>query len=191
MTSQTRVAFLILATLTLSAAQSMHAQQRWNTNTTSRPTYTPPAREYQPQVRQTYTPPPVRETQQYQPVTRQTYTPPTPAPQNREYTSSSVNVISTERRTAIAGVRRHGGHIDSNYFASEYGRAHTFSFGNLGASFTTNLNGELYFHLNGGDFGVVTPIPSAWRLAFDSLYIDIGDDGNYYLYDSQFPDVAV
>jgi hypothetical protein len=35
------------------------------------------------------------------------------------------------------------------------------------------------------------PIPGNWALATDSLYVDVGDDGNYYLYDAQFPNVAV
>jgi hypothetical protein len=35
------------------------------------------------------------------------------------------------------------------------------------------------------------PLPGNWGFQTDYLYIDIGDDGNYYLYDAQFPDAAV
>jgi hypothetical protein len=53
------------------------------------------------------------------------------------------------------------------------------------------LNGERYFGWNGATFGVITPIPAYWALGTDYLYVDIGDDGNYYLYDTQFPGLAV
>jgi hypothetical protein len=34
-------------------------------------------------------------------------------------------------------------------------------------------------------------IPNGWKIFVDNLYIDIGDDGNYYLYDSAYPDFTV
>jgi hypothetical protein len=55
----------------------------------------------------------------------------------------------------------------------------------------TQFNGGWYFNSDKGNFSLMGPIPGNWALATDSLYVDVGDDGNYYLYDAQFPNVAV
>jgi hypothetical protein len=34
-------------------------------------------------------------------------------------------------------------------------------------------------------------MPGNWSFQTDYLYIGLGEDGNYYLYDAQFPDLAV
>jgi hypothetical protein len=208
MTSQKRVAYLIaLATLTVSAATTTQAQQRWNTQT--RQTYTPPS----------YTPPPARpepqrETPTYQPPVRQESTPRSVPPENHPSTSfqpenhvdsgvqhTSVNVITPQvitpalRHAMTYNTRPDGVHINPAYFASYYGRDHGFHFTTWSPACPTCgftlFQGEYYFSWNGGNFGVMTPIPNYWALASDYLYIDIGDDGNYYLYDTQYPGVAV
>jgi len=33
--------------------------------------------------------------------------------------------------------------------------------------------------------------PGGWTLGADYLYIDQGDDGNYYLYDAQLPGTSI
>jgi hypothetical protein len=60
-----------------------------------------------------------------------------------------------------------------------------------GRYFLSHIRGEWYFNWNGGTFGIIGQMPAYWGFQTDNLYIDIGDDGNYYLYDSQFPGVAV
>jgi len=82
-----------------------------------------------------------------------------------------------------------GVHINPGYFAAHYGHAHGFH-----CSSNCDLRafgGERYFNVNGGWFGIIGQIPGNWAFQTDYLYIGIGDDGNYYLYDAQFPDVAV
>jgi hypothetical protein len=91
--------------------------------------------------------------------------------------------------------RPNGAHLHPQYFADHFGSAHSFHFDGWGPGCPTCgftlLSGEFYFHLNGANFGVIGPIPGNWGLATDYLYVDVGDDGNYYLYDAQFPDLAV
>jgi hypothetical protein len=85
-----------------------------------------------------------------------------------------------------------GVHIDPDYFASHYGPNHGFHFTQGAPTYgLTSFNGEWYFNWNGGNFGVMGLLPGNWGLLTDNLYIDVGDDGNYYLYDSQFPGFAV
>jgi len=48
----------------------------------------------------------------------------------------------------------------------------------------------MYFNFNGGWFGMTSPIPGNWTIR-DFLYVGMGQDGNYYLYNPQFPDVSV
>ena len=90
-----------------------------------------------------------------------------------------------------------GVHINPEYFDTHYGRAHTFHFTNyaggpcIGDCGLRVFGGEWYFDFNGGWFGIVGPLPGNWAFQTDYLYIDIGDDGNYYLYDAQFPEAAV
>ena len=85
--------------------------------------------------------------------------------------------------------RRPGGmHIHPDYFATHFGHDHGFHFADCGPRV---VGGELYFSFNGGWFGVMGPVPGNWGFQTDYLYIGIGDDGNYYLYDAQFPDVSV
>jgi len=97
----------------------------------------------------------------------------------------------------IYNSRPGGIHINPDYFATHYGYAHGFHFPNyaggpcIGDCGLTSFRGEWYFTWNGGWFGIMGQLPGNWRFQSDYLYIDIGDDGNYYLYDAQFPDMAV
>jgi hypothetical protein len=107
-------------------------------------------------------------------------------------------VISAAMRRAMTYNTRPGGmHINPDYFASHYGPTHGFHFPNysggacVGDCGLRQFNGEWYFSWNGGVFGLMGPMPGNWGFQTDYLYIDIGDDGNYYLYDAQFPDLAV
>lgn len=103
------------------------------------------------------------------------------------------NVITPMMRRAMTYNTRPGGvRIFPDYFASHYGPAHGFHFIQGAPTYGLTLfNGEWYFNWNGGTFGVMGLLPGNWGLQADYLYIDIGDDGNYYLYDSQFPGFAV
>jgi hypothetical protein len=113
----------------------------------------------------------------------------------------NVNVVRPQtvtpaiRRAMTYNTRPGGVHILPEYFASHYGPAHGFHFTGWGPGCPTCgftlFSSEWYFNWNGGNFGVIGPIPGKWALGTDYLYVDIGDDGNYYLYDTQFPDVAV
>jgi hypothetical protein len=203
MTSHKKVGtyLILLSTLTLSSAATMQAQQRWNT-TNARQTYTPPA------PRQVERPEPQRE-ERYEPENRQ-YS----QPENRQYDNSqsgsridsrlghsNTNVIrpqavsQTMRRAMTYNTRQDGVHITPEYFAGHFGRDHGFHFNGWGPGCPTCgftlFNGEWYFNWNGANFGLMSQVPGNWGLATDYLYIDIGDDGNYYLYDAQFPDLAV
>lgn len=176
MTSHKKFAYLILlSTLTLSSAAPMQAQQRWNT---PRQSYTPP-----PAPRQFERPEPQREQQRYEPETRQYNNFRSDSRSDSGLGRSNVNV-SRPRRT-----------INPDYFAGHFGRGQEFHFNGWGpgcptCGFTV-FNGERYFNFNGATFGVTTPIPGYWALGSDYLYVDTGDDGNYYLYDTQFPGAAV
>ncbi|MGC9952485.1 MAG: hypothetical protein ABSF64_39610 [Bryobacteraceae bacterium] len=99
-----------------------------------------------------------------------------------------------------AGNRPHnngGLRINPEYFGTHYGYAHGFHFANyaggacIGDCGLRQFGGEWYFDFNGGWFGIVSPMPGNWAYQTDYLYIGVGGDGNYYLYDAQFPDVAV
>jgi hypothetical protein len=86
---------------------------------------------------------------------------------------------------------RPGGiHIAPGYFATHYGRAYGFHFKDP-ANCCALRGGEWYFNWNGGWFGLMGQFPGEWAVGMDYLYIDQGDDGNYYLYDAQFPNVAI
>ncbi len=104
-------------------------------------------------------------------------------------------VSQTMRHAMTYNKRANGVHIMPEYFAGHYGRDHGFHFNGWGPNCPTCgftlFNGEWYFNWNGGNFGLMSLVPGNWALATDYLYIDIGDDGNYYLYDAQNPDVAV
>jgi hypothetical protein len=101
------------------------------------------------------------------------------------------------RHAMTYNTRPGGVHINPAYFAAHYGYAHGFHFANyaggacIGDCGLRAFNGEWYFNWNGGWFGIMGQMPGNWGFQTDYLYIDIGDDGNYYLYDAQFPDVAV
>jgi hypothetical protein len=123
-----------------------------------------------------------------------TYTPHSYAPAAQS--GAGGQVITPAIRHAMTYNARPGGiHISTDYFAGHYGRDHRFHFDGWNAACAacnfTVVGGEWYFNWSGGNFGVVAPIPGYWALATDALYIDIGGDGNYYLYDTQFPGVAV
>lgn len=113
-------------------------------------------------------------------------------------TASGPTVITPATRHAMTYNTRSGGiHIDPEYFATHYGYAHGFKFANyaggpcIGDCGLRVFGGEWYFTWNGGWFGIMGQMPGNWAFQTDYLYIDVGDDGNYYLYDAQFPDMAV
>lgn len=132
----------------------------------------------------------------------------TVTPENRPYNSGNqggnrVNPGSnhpnttTVRPAAATPALRHamtyntrpgGVHVNPAYFAVHYGREHTFRYTECGLRV---VGAEWYFNFNGGWFGIMGEMPSDWAPGSDYLYIDIGDDGNYYLYDTQYPDLAV
>lgn len=92
--------------------------------------------------------------------------------------------------------RRHAIFVRNDYFVANYGAAHAFHinfFTEHGVSvFNPDFMAqEPYFQFGGFWFGLLGPIPTNWRLALDNLYIDVGDDGNYYLYDAAFPGLAI
>jgi hypothetical protein len=158
-----------------------------------------------------YTPPPMPRPQYTPPAPRPQYTPPTPRPAPQpasQYRSEPVpsehttvfrsTVNNPALRHAMTYNTRPGGvHINPEYFATHYGRAHGFHFTSyaggpcIGDCGLRVFGGEWYFNCNGGWFGIIGQMPVNWAFQTDDLYIDIGDDGNYYLYDSQFPDAAV
>jgi hypothetical protein len=113
---------------------------------------------------------------------------------NNNVQPGSANVI---RHARNYNTRPGGVHITPDYFAAHFGRSHGFHFDKyaggpcIGDCGLRVFRGEAYFTVNGGWFGIVGPMPGNWGFQTDYLYIDIGDDGNYYLYDAQFPGVAV
>jgi hypothetical protein len=116
---------------------------------------------------------------------------PRPQPQPRQAQLRQTNNAKPENRmrNAVTYNSRPGGvHINPDYFASHYGNAHAFHFSD---DPFRQIDGELYFNFNGGWFGVMGPVPGNWGLQADYFYIGIGGDGNYYLYDAQFPDMAI
>jgi hypothetical protein len=113
-------------------------------------------------------------------------------------TVARPTVITPLMRHAMTYNKRPGGvHITPDFFASHYGPAHGFHFTNyaggpcIGNCDLKQFGTEWYFNWNGGWFGIMGQMPGYWGFETDYLYIDIGDDGNYYLYDTRFPDVAV
>jgi hypothetical protein len=78
------------------------------------------------------------------------------------------------------------------YTAAVFGSSHTWHFAN---GFVV-VGGESYFWLPGLNgagrvwFGILGPFPDNWLLT-DPLYLDFGDDGNYYLYDALYPGIAI
>jgi hypothetical protein len=178
-----------------------------------RPVYRP-----EPEAEQRRPEPEIREPQAEQrrpePETRQEYTPRDAQPENRPNNSfqpenrpnpglphPNVNVVRPQvvtpalRHAMTYNTRPNGAHILPEYFASHFGSAHGFHFNGWGPGCPNcgfmQFSGEWYFNWNGANFGLMSQIPGNWELATDNLYVDIGDDGNYYLYDAQFPDVAV
>lgn len=123
-----------------------------------------------------------------------------PEPQFQQHRAEREPMNRPERRarnvapeTRMRSVRsyntRAGGvHINPDYFATHYGYANRFHFSE--EPFRA-YGGELYFNFNGGWFGVMGPVPGNWALQAEYFYIGIGDEGNYYLYDTQFPNTAV
>jgi len=134
------------------------------------------------------------------------------APENRSYNNSQPDRSNpasrpntNESRSGITPAMGHartyntrpdGVRINPEYFATHYGYAHGFHFGICGGPGVVDCNfrvfgGEWYFNWNGGWFGIMGQMPGNWGLQTDYLYIAAGDDGNYYLYDAQFPGVAI
>ncbi len=92
--------------------------------------------------------------------------------------------------------RRRSLYIRNDYFVANYGYAHGFHINSFMEYGVTVFNPDFmvqepYFQWGGFWFGVLGPIPPNWVLANDYLYIDVGDDGNYYLYDAIFPGLAI
>lgn len=107
---------------------------------------------------------------------------------NRQTTIVYRPVNTPAMRHAMTYNTRPGGvHIHPQYFATHYGRDHGF---HINGGFRL-FGAEYYFNWNGGWFGVIGTVPGNWALQSDYLYIDVGDDGNYYLYNAQYPDLAV
>jgi hypothetical protein len=208
MTSLKTVAYVILiSSFSAGSMAPIQAQSRPTTNSTK--TYTPP-----PAPRQVYHPEPQPQPRRVEPQSRQENTPRTVQPENRAYNNSqaesrpapaprqpNVNVVRpqvvtpTLRHAMNYNSRPNGVHIQPEYFASHFGRTHGFHFDGWGPGCPTcgfmQFNGEWYFNWNGGNFGLMGQTPANWALATDYLYVDMGDDGNYYLYDAQDPNVAV
>jgi hypothetical protein len=81
--------------------------------------------------------------------------------------------------------------IRSDYFAANYGVNHPFHFLSSGPPYVVRYGDEWYWQVNGAYFGLMGPLPGTWNAALDDLYIDLGEDGNYYLYDRAQPDLAI
>jgi hypothetical protein len=138
------------------------------------------------------------------------------APQNRLYNNIKPDRLANlgvdhqntavSRPTAFTPAMRHamnyntrpgGVHINPEFFSAHYGRAHGFHFTNyaggpcIGDCGLRVFRGEWYFERDGGWFGIMGLMPGNWGFQTDYLYIGMGDDGNYYLYDAQFPDESV
>jgi len=198
---------LVLSGLNLLAAGTTLASPQFSRTQIQMPRYTPP-----PAPRPQYTPPAPRPAPQAAPQRR-----PDPVPSERHvynnaqpesHPNPGVNspntavfrptvVTPAPRRAATYNTRPGGIHINPGYFATHYGHAHGFHFTSyaggpcIGDCGLRVFGGEWYFNCNGGWFGIIGQMPGNWAFQTDYLYIDIGDDGNYYLYDAQFPDMAV
>ncbi len=196
MTSPKKVAFLVLlASLTVTSVAPIQAQQR-RTTTTNFPTYTPPPAPRpaprpqpepvnRPEVH-TYNPPPQNPLYNNPPQNQ-----PAPAVNHPNTTVFRPAVTTPALRRAMTYNTRPGSiRINPNYFATHYGRAYGFHFNNP-ANCCILRGNEWYFTWNGGWFGLLAPFPGGWAIGADYLYIDQGEDGNYYLYDAQFPDMAI
>jgi hypothetical protein len=110
-------------------------------------------------------------------------------PMNRpEHRARNITPEARVQHARSYNSRPGGVHINPDYFASHYGYANGFHFS---ADPFREYGGELYFNFNGGWFGVIRPVPGNWALQAESFYIGMGDDGNYYLYNMQYPNVAV
>lgn len=211
MKSTTKVAYFVLFTsVILGSVAPLQAQQR---KTTPMPVYTPPPA---PRPR----PEPVRVAHNPQPESRmpeqrepentynrqigheesprvQRENRPNPGANHPNTTVVRPSVMSPAMRRATTYNTRRGIHIDAAYFATHYGREHVFRFPRYSGGVCIGDCGfivfgeEFYFNFNGGWFGIIGPMPGNWGFQTDDLYIDMGDDGNYYLYDAQFPGVAV
>jgi len=211
MTSHKTIAhLLLLSSLTLSSVGTIHAQMP---RTMPMRSYTPP-----PAPRQVYRPEPEPERQRPVPESRPE---PRPERQTQYISQESrqrtdvqpesrpdpgtrhpnVTVVRPQqvtpavRRAMTYNTRPDGVHIRPEFFAAHYGYSHPFHFigwyaGCLNCGFV-QFNSEWYFSFNGGTFGLMGQIPGNWALATDNLYVDIGDDGTYYLYDAQYPDFAL
>ena len=125
------------------------------------------------------------------------YTPSRPVPrpepevQNRpQYHPYNMTPENRPYNNVQQGSHAGGTHINPSYFATHYGSAHGFHF-NDPANCCVLRGTKWYFTWNGGWFGMMGQFPSAWAVGTDYLYIDQGDDGNYYLYDAQFPGAAI
>jgi hypothetical protein len=95
------------------------------------------------------------------------------------------------RRARVYNTRINGVHVSPEYFATNFGMNHQFHFPSAGPPYFVLYQGEWYCQVNGTTFGVMGALPAAWNVAMENLYIDIGDDGNYYLYDTNQPNIAI
>lgn len=138
---------------------------------------------------------------------RQEYTERSASPENHPYNNTQAenrpnlganrpntttvrpaSVTPAMRRAMTYNTRPGGIHVNPDYFAVHYGPDHRFRYTDCGIRV---FGAEWYFSFNGGWFGIMGEMPGNWAPGSDYLYIDIGDDGNYYLYDTQYPDMAI
>jgi hypothetical protein len=76
-----------------------------------------------------------------------------------------------------------GHHFSSGYFHDHFGNGHRFGWGSVdwdGPRFSVGSS----FFFGGVWFGIVQPIPVGW--VGDPVYVDVGTNGDYYLYDQKF-----
>jgi hypothetical protein len=212
--TRTQTLLTVLA-LTLTASGSMQAQIHRTTVYT--PVYNPPAPRPAPRVNSTPEPRRIEtrpesrlesrpEVRNNAPQTMQPQYPAGNGSQNQGRSSLGANHANATvaqpavmtpalKRATLYNSRPSRPRISPDYFAANYGPKNGFHFNGSSPSCPTcgmaQVNGESYFNWNGGNFGILGQTPANWALGSDYLYIDIGDDGNYYLYDAQYPDIAV
>jgi hypothetical protein len=200
--------FVLFASVTLSCVAPTHAQRRM-TNFPM-PSYTPPRTAPRPEpVQQPRFPQAEHRVPEQRPSTGRTgllQSENGAQRENRPNLGSSHPNTTVVRPMMITPAIRHamtyntrpgGIRIRSEYFSAHYGRQHGFHFTRyaggpcIGDCGLVAFGSEWYFNFNGGWFGIIGQLPGNWGFQSDDLYIDIGDDGNYYLYDAAFPDTAV
>jgi hypothetical protein len=178
MKSNKKAAFVLFAAVTVVSVGPTHAQQR-RTNFPM-PSYTP-----RPVFQAASRPEPRQQPRFSQPESRIPNRRPVPGGPRSVHPE---NVTPTARHAGTYNSRPGGIHIRTEYFAAHYGRQHLFHFNDR---VRMVFGGESYLNFDGAWFGIVGQVPGDWAFQSDNLYIGLGDDGNYYLYDASSPDSAV